>query len=107
MFGSGLDNHQAGDRTFYEVAVRRAYVVGHVWGYKRGFGDNTTAPSAEAFCLEASDQNSKKQVGNGSASGGNDPAGGTEKKSGAKGNIVHSALFSAPAVLVALLWTTL
>jgi len=115
-FGSDFDNHKAGDRTFYDVAVRRAYIIAHVWGYKRG-GNNTTAASAEVFCLEANDAvpnvggngngkgNDTAGGGNGDAAGGkNDTTGGAGKNGAAKGHMARSLFFLTPAVAVALSW---
>ena len=102
--GSGLDKHHPGDRTAYDAALRRAYVISHVWGYKRGLGGNTTTASAEAFCLEAHDSVTNSG-GNGTSGGGNSgSAEGAGKKNGAKGRMVNSVLFSAPVLGVIFSW---
>ena len=104
--GSSLDKHQPGNRTAYDAALRRAYVISHIWGYKRGLGDNTTTASAEAFCLEANGPDANSG-GNDTSEGGNSGSvEGAGKKNGAKGRMASSIMIFAPALVVMFSWTS-
>ncbi|KAK0638489.1 hypothetical protein B0T16DRAFT_421254 [Cercophora newfieldiana] len=105
IFGSDFDKHPAGNRTSFDAALRRAFVVAHVWGYKRGI-ENSTAPVAEVFCLNAKEGAPTQGNGGGSGGGsGNSESGGEGggNQNTAAGKAIHSALI----VLVSAIAVTL
>ena len=74
----GNDRHQRGNTTTYEEAVKRVFVVGHIWGHSGTEYPNTDVET-DLVCLQAS----RAAVGGG---GGNNPNNGDTPDGGSGGN---------------------
>lgn len=82
-FAEEDDIHEEGNTTAFERAVKRVFVVGHVWGYRtRGNWENAN-PDVQVMCLQANG-GSRRETGdqNGTESGIEDGGGSQEGDGG-------------------------